>query len=99
MALIFINTDCLFWIGCKKLKRIKTKVLPNCGDELFCGYYINFWHICFSKTKAVFRKVFILEKNIKKYIRTKFKDFKNSLNQKNKYRLNFYIEQEENLKK
>ena len=100
---LLTTTALALGLVCQKIKKDKNKVLLTGigGDELFCGYYINILaHILsFRKHKKFKEKYLFWEKNVKNYIRNpNLKNFENSLNQRNKYRLNFFIEQEENLK-
>ena len=88
---------------CKKIKKDKNKVLLTGigGDELFCGYYVNFLsHILSYKNKKFFEEKYSFwEKNIKKFIRNpNLKNFKIAGKLENKYRLNFFIEESPVLK-
>ena len=82
---------------CNKIKKDKNKVLLTGigGDELFCGYYVNFLsHILSFKNKKQFKEKFLFWKNnIKMFIRNpNLKDFKIAGKPKNKDRLNFFVE-------
>lgn len=88
---------------CKKIKRDKNKVLLTGigGDELFCGYYINFLsHILSYKNQKLFyQKYSFWKKNIKKFIRNpNLKNFEIAGKLENKYRLNLFIEENNNFK-
>lgn len=88
---------------CQKIKRDKNRVLLTGigGDELFCGYYVNFLsHILSYKNNRLFnQKYSFWKKNIKKFIRNpNLKNLKTAGKLENKYRLNFFIEENANLK-
>lgn len=89
---------------CKKIKKDKNKVLLTGigGDELFCGYYVNFLsHILSYNEKKLFNEKYLFwEKNIKKFIRNpNLKNLKTAGKLENKYRLNFFSEEDSNLKR
>lgn len=80
---------------CKKIKKDKNKVMLSGigGDELFCGYYVNFLsHILSFKNKRQFKEKYIFWTNkIKKFIRNpKLTNF--NIGKKDLNRLNFFIE-------
>ena len=80
---------------CNQIKKDNRRVVLTGigGDELFCGYYINYLaHINSFKKKSIqYKKNKFWSENINQYIRNKnLKDFKNSLNKSNKYKLFFY---------
>lgn len=80
---------------CKKIKKDKNKVMLSGigGDELFCGYYVNFLsHILSFKNKRQFNEKYIFWTNkIKKFIRNpKLINF--NIGKKDLIRLNFFIE-------
>lgn len=82
---------------CSKIKRDNNKVLLTGigGDELFCGYYVNYLsHILsFENKQEYFEKYSFWKNEIKKFIRNEnLKNFKIAKKLKNKYRLNFFIE-------
>ena len=82
---------------CDKIRNDKNKVLLTGigGDEIFCGYYVNFLsHILSFKNPQKFDDKYLFwKKNIKKFIRNhNLKDFKMAAKLENKYRLNFFIE-------
>lgn len=88
---------------CQRIKRDKNKVLLTGigGDELFCGYYVNFLsHILsYKKNKYYKEKYLFWKKNIKKFIRSpELKDFNAASKPTNKNRLNFFQEGESVLK-
>ena len=81
---------------CNKINKDKNKVLLTGigGDELFCGYYVNFLsHILSYKNKKLHKEKYLFWDNkIKKYIRNpKLKNFE--INKKQLNRLNFFIEE------
>jgi asparagine synthase (glutamine-hydrolysing) len=89
---------------CKKIKRDKNRVLLSGigGDELFGGYYVNFLsHILSYKNKNLFNQNYSLwKKNISKFIRNpNLKNFKAAKKLINKFRLNFFIEENLTLNK
>lgn len=89
---------------CNKIKRDGNKVLLTGigGDELFCGYYINYLaHINSYKGHRKFEEKYHFWKNkIKKYIRNNnLKDLKKSYKIQNRYKLNLYTEGDTILKK
>ena len=83
---------------CNQIKKDNRRVVLTGigGDELFCGYYINYLaHINSFKKKSIqYKKKYkFWSENINQYIRNKnLKDFKNSLNKSNKYKLHFFTE-------
>jgi len=82
---------------CKKIRDEGNKVLLSGvgGDELFCGYYINYLAhiISYRKNKKFDEKFKFWQKNIKKFIRNRnLKDFEKANKINNKYNLNFYTE-------
>ena len=82
---------------CQRIKRDKNKVLLTGvgGDELFCGYYVNFLShmLSFKKFNQFKEKYSFWKKNIKKFIRSpELKDINEAGKLKNKNRLNFFQE-------
>ena len=82
---------------CKKIRHDKNKVLLSGigGDELFCGYYINYLsHILsYKKGKLFNQKHSFWQKNIKKFIRNPIlRDLKVINKLENRNRLNFSID-------
>jgi len=85
-----------FALLCEKIKKDKNKMILTGvgGDELFCGYYVNFLaHILSYKGKKFKEKFMFWKTKIKKFIRNKnLKDFNSPDLKKNIYKLNFFIE-------
>ena len=82
---------------CEKIRKDKNRVLLTGigGDEIFCGYYVNYLsHILSYKNKQEQNEKFLFWKNnIKKYIRNdKMKDFDEAEKKENRFRLNYHIE-------
>lgn len=84
---------------CEKINKDKNRVLLTGigGDEVFCGYYVNYLsHILSYKNQQKQNEKFLFWKNnIEKYIRNdKMKDFNEAGKKENRYRLNYHIEGE-----
>ena len=82
---------------CSKIKKDKNKVVLTGvgGDEIFCGYYVNFLsHILSFRDKRQFNEKYLFWKNnIKKFIRNPYlKNFEEAVRLENKNRLNFWVE-------
>ena len=99
LNILFTPTSLGLALLCNQIKKDNRRVVLTGigGDELFCGYYINYLaHINSFKKKTSIqykKKYKFWSENINQYIRNKnLKDFKNSLNKSNKYKLHFFTE-------
>ena len=92
-----------FALLCEKIKKMKSKVVLTGvgGDELFSGYYVNFFaDILSSKGNDKKIKIINWKRNIRQFIRNEhLKDFDKKELKKNIFKLNFYIEGKEILNK
>ncbi len=98
LNILFTPTSLGLALLCNQIKKDNRRVVLTGigGDELFCGYYINYLaHINSFKKKSIQykKKHEFWRENINQYIRNKnLKDFKNSLSKINKYKLHFFTE-------